>query len=282
MVRKRISLLPTAKDLEHIAANVKAADVLRRKTFNAEHESFKEHAASVQNALGPFIDTVKPSEETLKKWQSQERARIKKLLAWKPPAEIPAIEPWHNPTFVPGRDAFAPFEEKFCFLATGCAFRGTDASIGRVGATTVCDAVGASSTASALTSVGVFFTADRMGTLDVSVTGRVFGAGHIGVFFSGYAEAVAGLRVYIERLSPTFEVYAGPQSNWYSHGNAGAEFNDIHVAGRPVGASHQAPADRGAVYRVWADCVQHSTQAFLSAAGVNYEVRIDSVHVHVI
>jgi hypothetical protein len=261
-------------DYKIIKQNMKEAENARKSSFRQSHEEFAQRSKDIQSKMSPFLDKLNIPEDAKKQWQAQENKTIERMLKWEPPNNIKNI-PWHNSTRTPPYDF--PFEEKVCVLATGCEFIGTDRTIGRIGGRTVCDAVGAASTGSAITSVGTTFVAPSSGTLAVSVTARVWGEGHIGVFFSGYAEAVAGLRVYIERIYPTFQVFEGPLSNWYDHGNCGAQFNTIPLSARSRGAGHSAPADAGAVYHIWADCVQHSTQAFLSAAGVSYEVRIDSI-----
>lgn len=265
-------------DYRIIKQNMQVAGEERKSSFQKRHEEFMERSKDIESKTSPFFQTLIP-EDLKKRWQAQENQVIERMLKWDPPKKIKSV-PWHNPTRTPPYDF--QFEEKVCVLATSCEFIGTDRSIGRIGARTVCNAVGAASTGSALTSVGTTFVAPSSGTLSVGVGARVWGVGHIGVFFSGYAEAVAGLRVYIERVFPTFQVFEGGLATWYSHGNAGAQFNSITLTGRSRGAAYSAPADAGAVYHVWADCVQHGTQAFLSAAGVSYEVRIDSIYVDVI
>jgi len=278
---KAIEFVPSEADLRRFKQSAAASEKERQRRFLREHKELVRRAKEAHAKVAPMMKTLGVSDSELRRWTEQEQEVAKEMSALQFPVDTDVI-PWHNQCRTPsGGGISLAFQDRRCVLATTCEFVGTSAAIGRIGARTICNPL-VVSTGSALTSVGTTFVAMSSGTLDVSVAGRAFGVGHIGVFFSGYAEAVAGLRVFVERMTPSFQIFEGRLSNWYAHGNLGVEFNRIPVSGLPVGASTQAPADAGSLYRIWADCVQHATQAGVSGAGVAYEVRIDSICIQVL
>jgi|SRR5579883_78504 hypothetical protein len=266
-----MSKMPEGVNLEYLNNLQKRGDAAREKEAKAAHQDMLQRAYMHQQGLSSAIEQLGVDEQRIKEAVDAKRTSLQQQMNQrKPPSFTP--RKGHNSA------RYAPFDFQWdsinCGGITSCSLYGPDAELGLIGADLASYNAGGGASNSG---VGFWYNASAEGTMFVDVQAYVWGVGYVYSALFGYAQAYAGLRVYVEEYSGgnLANVYQATTDIYNDSGVVVVDVTDFNWEIKNVTIS--VPVQANTWYAIWGTAVQNAYAGGIADAVSNFEMYIGPI-----